>query len=183
MTSAAMTKGASEPLPLPGPLAASYPAQFFQSAWGKTLGVLGAIAMLLGIYIEGVSIWTGVSEAEVARWTARYSDVKQKADAEATKFKAQLGQATATYAELRASAEAKTASYKADIGKYEASNAAERQRAEQELAAARARVARAKADVQERLARAQAELTEAQAEYTQLSAEVSDYNNRFLFQH
>ena len=175
MTSAAMTVGKSEMT------AAGYPAHFFHSAWGKTLGLLGAVAMLLGIYIDGVSIWTGVSEAKVAIWTARYSDVKQKADAEAAEFKAQLGQATAAYAELRASAEAKTASYKADIGKYEASNAEAKQRAEQELAAARARVTRAKADVQDRLARAQAELTEAQAEYTQLSAEVSEYNNRFMF--
>lgn len=172
-----MSQTAATPPPL-GTAGAG--VDLFGSSWAKILSALTALTLLLGIYLEAVTIWRNLSAAEIKAAEARYSDIKQRAEADEKKFAAALAEQAAANATLKEAADAKTDYYKAEIRKYEAQNAQVLEAAERDLAVANAKIQRAKANAQDRLANAQAQLTEVEAETTALQAEINQDLNTYL---
>lgn len=118
------------------------PTTFIQdvlaTAWGKLLAVLTIATLAGGLVTEGVTIWSGTSEARIARSTADYTAAKQKADADLVAFNAAIAQQKTLNAKLRESAKADEANYNAELQHQVARNAEIRKQAEADLKRAEA---------------------------------------------
>lgn len=130
----------------PGPILSIFTNRIVQA--------LTIVALLSTLALEVTTIWKGSSDATVSQMQARYADIKQKAEAEETAYKAEIEKATATYAQIQ-------------------------QEAEANLAVAKAKIAQAKAPYQDRLAKARAELADAQARLEAYKAEIASLTIRY----
>jgi hypothetical protein len=120
--------------------------RFFQSRLNIITTVLGIIAFFGAIAAQIVATKRTANEAIIASWTARVGDERQRAEANAKRYKADIEKQIALNAEARTKAEAELEAANAEIAK--ANSVYARQQAEAEAARKEAELAQIKPKIQ-----------------------------------